>query len=152
MLKDNYVAHVSSLEVPAGDAHIEDVNAFLRVLAEARRFNNEIMVYPRQVCYRDRKARKELWKWIPLPPSTFDVAAHKAKKTEDLAYLAEHGLRTSAKKAYVESKKCFYVHHQISAIPKIRTSKPPLSSMSLGPMKISKNTTKNRKIGIVSVS
>lgn len=47
MLKDDYVAHVSSLEVPAGDAHIEDVNAFLRVLAEARRFNNQIMVYPR---------------------------------------------------------------------------------------------------------
>lgn len=109
MLKDDYVAHVSSLEVPAGDAHIEDVNAFLRVLAEARRFSNKIIVYPQQVCYRDRKARKELWKWISVPPSTVNVAAHKAKKTEDLAYPAEDGLCTSAKKAYVQSKKCFYV-------------------------------------------
>lgn len=109
MLKDDYISQLSSLKVPAGDTHIEDVNAFLRFLAEARKFNNEIMVYPRQVCYRDRKARKELLKWIPVTPSTFDVAAHKDKKTEDLAYLAEHGLCTSAKKAYVQSEKCFYV-------------------------------------------
>lgn len=121
MLKDDYIAHVSSLKVPAGDTHIEDVNAFLRFLAEARKFNNEIMVYPRQVCYRDRKARKELLKWIPVPPSTFDVAAHKAKKTKDLAYLAEHGLCTSAKKAYVQSEK----HHNISVIPKIAVSDEP---------------------------
>lgn len=60
MLKDDYIAHVFSLEVPAGDAHIEDVNAFLRVLVEAKRFNNKIRVYPQQVCYRDRKARKKL--------------------------------------------------------------------------------------------
>lgn len=109
MLKDNYVAYVSSLKVPAGDAHIEDVNVFLRVLAKARRFNNKIIVYPWQVCYRDTKARKQLWKWIPIPPSTFDVAAHKAKKTEDLVYFAEHGLCTNAKKAYVQSEKCFYI-------------------------------------------
>lgn len=66
-------------------------------------------------------------------PSTFDVAAHKDKKTEDLAYLApSNGLcivlySTSAKKAYVQSEKmflCHLPHHQISAIPKkIRTSK-----------------------------
>lgn len=87
MFKDDYIAHVFSLKVPAGDTHIEDVNAFFRFLAEARKINNEIMVYPRQVCYRDRKARKELLKWIPVPPSTFD---YKAKKTEDLAYLAKH--------------------------------------------------------------
>lgn len=109
MLKDGYIAQLSSLKVPAGDIHIEDVNAFLRFLAEARKFNNEITVYPRQDCYRDRKARKELLKWIPVIPSTFDVAVHKDKKTKDLAYLAEHGLCTSAKKTYVQSEKCFYV-------------------------------------------
>lgn len=87
MLNDDYISHVSSLEVPTGDAHIEDVNAFLRVLAESKRFNNEIMVYPQQICYRDSKARKELWKWIPALPSTFDEVAYKAKKTEGLAYL-----------------------------------------------------------------
>lgn len=109
MSKEDYVTHVSSLEVPAGNAHIEDVNAFLQILAGANKFDNRIMVYPKQVCYHNREARKELWKWIPATPSTSDAAASKAKKTEDLAYLAQHGLCVSAKKAYVQSKKCFYV-------------------------------------------
>lgn len=109
MLKDDYIAQLSLLKVPAGDTHIEDVNIFLRFLAEARNFNNKIMVYPWQVCYQDRKARKELLKWIPVTPSTFNVAAHKDKKTEDLTYFAKHRLCTSAKKAYVQSKKCFYI-------------------------------------------
>lgn len=39
---------------------------------------------------------------IPAPPSTFNAAAYKAKKIEDLAYLAEDGLCVSAKKAYVQ--------------------------------------------------
>ncbi len=43
MLKDNYIAHVP---LPAGDTHIEDVNLFLGVFAVAKRFDNEVMVYP----------------------------------------------------------------------------------------------------------
>ena len=62
MLKDDYIAYVSSLKVLAGDTHIEDVNVFFWFLAKASKINNEIMVYPQQVCYRDRKARKKLLK------------------------------------------------------------------------------------------
>lgn len=62
MLKDDYIVHVSLFKVPVGDTHIEDINAFFRFLAEARKFNNEIMVYPQQVCYWDRKAWKKLLK------------------------------------------------------------------------------------------
>lgn len=81
------------------------------------------------------------------------IAAHKDEKTEDLAYSTQHGLCTSARKAYVQFKKCFYV----MTIPpnichiKITTSKPPLFLINSGPMKISKNTRKNRKIDIISV-
>lgn len=39
MLKDNYIAHVPLLEVPAGDTHIG-------VFAVAKRFDNEVMVFP----------------------------------------------------------------------------------------------------------
>ena len=46
MLKDNYIAHVPLLEVPAGDTLIEDLNLFLGVFAVAKRFDNEVMAYP----------------------------------------------------------------------------------------------------------
>lgn len=80
MLKDDYISHVSSLEVPNGNAHIEGVNAFLQYLADAKEYDNRIMVYPQQVCYRERKARKGLWKWIADFPLEFDVAASKARR------------------------------------------------------------------------
>lgn len=62
MLKINYITYMSSLNILVGDSHIKDVNTFLRFLAEVRKFNNEIILYPRQVYYQDRKAWKGLLK------------------------------------------------------------------------------------------
>lgn len=50
MLKNNYIAHISLFKVLVGNIYIEDINAFFWFLAEARKFNNKIMVYPQQVC------------------------------------------------------------------------------------------------------